>query len=326
MCPDVQLAPPSIDALAWRACGSGCRELDVEGEGRIFDALGGRAADGSPWLALLRDRGGAHDLILYRGDAPVFAARMTKGFGGCLVRARAIAREGLLVEALEREPDGRRRRVLGIEPGNQLAGESTAPRPPLETVLAAGHRYETTTRSTLDVDGAPAWTAPAGVLISDLVAYRGGIVFTETRGEHADLQRWDGAKVHTIAADAGAPATDGTDLVWFGDRRAPALYVSHDGGPPRRLRAAHQDYVDAGIGIVGDGYAAHLERALAEPHGRLIVTRLADGSSWEVPARPGMHWGRPLWIARGEVAVMEEPQHGGDPATIARLTLASIGR
>jgi hypothetical protein len=114
--------------------------------------------------------------------------------------------------------------------------------------------------------------------------------------------------------------------VWFGDRRAPALYVSHAGGPARRLRAAHQDYIDAGDGVVGDGHAVHVERARSEAHGQLILTRLSDGRSWVVPPRPGKVWGRPLWITRGELAVTEQPERLGDPVTIASVSITGIER
>ncbi|MBX3159110.1 MAG: hypothetical protein KF773_24290 [Deltaproteobacteria bacterium] len=334
-CPDVQLAPPGIDRLAWRDCGPGCRELDVGGKGRFFGAMAGRAPGDVPWLALIHDRNGAHDLALYRGDDPVFAARMTKAFGGCLVRPRAVGPNGMLVEVSYRDARGQRRRLLGHEPAGILVAQDDAERPPLESVFADGHRFQTTTRRSLDRDGIPAWTAPPGFLISELGAYRDAIVFTASNGaKSSSVQAWTGRDVQTLAHNAGGPVTDGTDLVWFAEvDGAIALHAHGPTATSRRLRAAHQDFVDAAVGVLGDGLALHVERRHDESEGTLILTRLADGASWAVPRRAGARWGTPLWVTRDELAVVLDPDAGavragtvalGNSMTILRLALDRI--
>ena len=319
VCPDVELAPSGATPLAWRTCGPGCRELAVDGARRFFGAVGGRAQDGRPWLGLVRDHGAVHELVLYRlpDAAPVFAARMTRGFAGCLVRLRAIGPDGGLVETSLRDAGGRRR-LISVEPRGRLVGDERAERPPLETAFD-GRRVQTTTRTSIEIDGATVWRAAAGELVSELVAHHGAVAFTSVTDGRSMLKLWRGRSGPpvVIASHAGAPVSDGRDLVYFAGGALIATRWSTFA--PRRLRAAHQDYVDAGRGAVGDGFALHVERRRAEPEATLILTRLADGRAWTIPRRPDARWGSPLWVDGDELAVVLEP----DAATVRAGTIES---
>jgi hypothetical protein len=85
---------------------------------------------------------------------------------------------------------------------------------------------------------------------------------------------------------------------------------------PRRLRSEPPFAMGVDGWEVGCGYAAHYAGYF------LLVVRLSDGWSWQVPNAPGRSFGRAIGVTCEEVFGLGD---FGDHGNIARVRLDSLG-
>ncbi|MBI4951683.1 MAG: hypothetical protein HY908_06590 [Myxococcales bacterium] len=204
-----------------------------------------------------------------------------------------------------------------------------------------------------------AWTSPDGRYLNSLSVFGSTVFFSADRGPlYFEQHVWDPVEgVRTlISAPNGAEGGvccargDGQDLVWFQgsgvldpvhntysqvDLMASPYATHAQEVHPRKLRSAHRDYLWAGpTGVVGGGYAAHLEFRLGLEDYRVTVTRISDGAYWVLPDRPGFSWSMPLYVDAEELAVVLAPGKdvfqsegllSGHQYTIVRFEIGKLG-
>jgi hypothetical protein len=143
------------------------------------------------------------------------------------------------------------------------------------------------------------------------------------------LMAWDEERgLHALAGAAadGNLGTDGRHLVWTrlegGRRSIMAAEFTTDPAVlrPRRLRSDPDPVMGAHAMrfAVGCGYAGRNALPLRD----LMVVRIADGVSWQLPAAPGWTWGQVLGFTCNELFATAFSRGG---VAIARVRLDSLG-
>ncbi len=336
-CPDVAIElAPAMAPLVWRGCGPGCSELVVDGgispAQRLYGIAG--ASDGQRrLLGLGRDRGEIQELVIAElgdgADRLVFAATMQRGFHGCMARLRGVAPTRALVELSTTSGAGRRRvlaEVTGAEAPRLLADDDTA-RAPVEVAASGQRRAASADRRTLTVDDVPTWTAPAGMLITQIAVTDDAVyVATMARADGAAaLWVWTPVAGATVLREgASAPAVGDGQLIWRergGDGAvvlmAAPLVTTPGALAPRRLAVLGVGTLGAGEQVVGGGRVVVLERD--GDARRLSVVDLATGVVQALAAPGGRRWSTPLWSDHDELAaVLDDTVDGyrfGDTAS-----------
>jgi len=198
----------------------------------------------------------------------------------------------------------------------------------------------------------PGWSSPDGRSMFGITATGSNVFFSTWHGDAlSQIEIWTKgagtAPLISFASKAAGGAccllTDGQQMVWFqatgylgGEKYADvklmrsALATSPAALQPAVLRPAYQDTVIGGGGVIGGGYAVHVERPVGAPleDERIIVTRLTDGYYWVVTPPPGKLWFRPLYVDADELALVEDldtTEYTATNYTIVRLSIASLG-
>jgi len=144
------------------------------------------------------------------------------------------------------------------------------------------------------------------------------------------LMAWDEERgLHPLADGRdGNLGTDGKHLVWTrveGSRRtimAAAFTTDPAALRARRLRSDPDPVIGAHAMrfAVGCGYAGRNALPLRD----LLVVRIADGVSWQLPAAPGWTWGQVLGFTCDEIFATAFSRVSG--VSIARVRIDSLGR
>jgi hypothetical protein len=148
--------------------------------------------------------------------------------------------------------------------------------------------------------------------------------------EGGGLMAWDDRRgLHALAPGAadGNLGTDGVHLVWTRSQGARRSIMAADFTTDpsalvaQRLRSDPDPVVGAHAMrfAVGCGYAGRNAMPLRD----LLVVRIVDGVSWQLPAAPGWSWGQVLGFTCDELFATAFSRAGG--VSIARVRLDSLG-
>lgn len=365
MAPD----PAHTRPVSWTSCGTGCLELVVDWSDddayRVL-AQAGAAGGGYRYLGYTRYLGakGQREVQIVRlpDNVVLFDAVYRSDAGPWVIGPRRLSPFGHLLELMGTDGPGHHSVMYFVPPDG--SGLSVM----LNTVVSWG-AYEVSVSSDLwamsylgamawdwherafNNEMSPGWSSPDGRSMFNLEAVGSNVFFSTWAGDRlSHIEAWDQATgsaplVSFPSKDIGGACcleTDGQTMVWFqasgyqGEERfdevvlnkAPLATTAAE-LQPTLVRPAYQNHVLTGGGVVGGGYALHVESPLGAPieEHRAILTRLADGHYWLISPRPGRLLSMPMYVDGEELALVESNPNGYHATnwTIVRLTIASLG-